>query len=128
MTFRAHRKPAAALLVLTFLVGLRGEAYLPHAAHGGAGDHGAVHSLALASIGTGESGPATSSPHHGDPGPCTCIGTCHGAAAAPLPALGFDGASLPAEAAGGEPGPPATRGLRSASPYLLPYANGPPTA
>lgn len=61
-------------------------------------------------------------------GPCTCVGTCHASAASPHPGI-VSSQALPATGATRTIAPasadvvPARR-----SPYLLPYANGPPAA
>lgn len=120
------RRPVALLLFGLFLVGIGGEAYAVHAPDANAGGlpsashasgHEALHDPAAPS----------SEPEH-DPLRCTCIGLCHGAAAAPHPAPPVTLPSRLRPARAVEPdrlpaAPPAPR-----DPFLLPYANAPPLA
>lgn len=120
----AIRRATAALLGLAFAFGLYGGAHAPHRGPGHPG-HGPRH--ADPRPGGGSHAPPER-PAPGAPVPldCPCIGTCHGAAATPL-------ASAPVHPVGPrdallaidpDPAPPSSR--RSAPPYLLPFANGPP--
>lgn len=98
---------------------LLGQHACPHhdggAAHEGAAAHGPEHAA------------AHEGPDDGVPSPCTCIGTCHGAAATPLlpPGSLLTGAHhefrrVPAA-------PTAAVGAARLVPWLLPPANGPPS-
>lgn len=88
---------------------------------GAAAHHPAVHAVAGSDTSLREGGTPAD---HGDV--CTCIGTCHLAASAPLP-----GASIvawqPVEPATAEVATPESRlALPGPAPFLLPYATAPP--
>lgn len=112
-------------VALAFLIALAGEVSGAHAC-----PH---HEIALAGQ-PADAGLHEHDPHAGDPagdpghsGPCTCVGVCHGSAAAPLPSVGpvvghFRGVSSPAPALVPDSG----TSVRLLLPYVLPYANGPP--
>lgn len=80
-------------------------------------------------------GPAALGPgsgHDEDPGDdgrlavCTCVGSCHGGAAAPIPSDGLRSPrhSLPPEALASMPRSRLLPAARAA--YFLPFPNGPP--
>jgi hypothetical protein len=114
----AARQAGVLLLALSFLLVASGEVLGAHHCAHHQGEHAASGAHADAPPDGGHDGhqgahpPAQSVPHDHDPAPCTCIGTCHGSAATPLPA-----AHLPQ----GE-----SRAVRLL-PHVLPFANGPPT-
>ncbi|MGH7570747.1 MAG: hypothetical protein ACREMK_02750 [Gemmatimonadota bacterium] len=121
MMLRSFHGGVSGLLIALFLAGNMGEAAglheCPH--------HHAVASDAGQSAGShGDSGGA----HEDDAanGACTCIGACQGAAGIGLPTGAAAAAILPIEDA------PATAAFASpdvqSTPYLLPYATGPPSA
>lgn len=85
------------LLAFAFLAGLAGEALGQHVGHG-----------------------------HDHRTHCTCVGTCHGAAASPVPARPIPDVVPTESTAGNEPTPTDHRLLPRASRYLLPLANAPP--
>lgn len=130
MPTRPLRAVVSALLGLVFLSGLAGEAYgvhdCPHH-HGDAPDRGAVHAGEAAgaapAVDRGTDEPLQAPPE----GPCTCLGSCHAAAAA------LNAASPPVLPAAPEtdlaaPRPAVDDRTRRLAAYLLPFANGPPTA
>jgi len=130
MPTRPLRAAVSALLGLVFLTGLAGEAYgvhdCPHH-HGDQPDPGAVHAgedagAALA-VDRGTDAPLRAPPE----GPCTCLGSCHAAAAAlnaaSPPVLPV---ALETDLAGALPA--VDDRTRRPAAYLLPFANGPPTA
>lgn len=66
--------------------------------------------------------------HDEQQGPCTCIGICHGGTAAPLPVVAVAPADIVGPIGALAPAPDRA-GLRVQQlPYVLPYANGPPSA
>lgn len=130
MPTRPLRAAVSALLGLVFLAGLAGEAYgvhdCPHH-HGDEPDPGAVHAGEAAGPATaavrGTEAPLRAPPE----GPCTCVGSCHAAATA------LDAASPPALPSAPEADlaaafPAVDDRTRRPAAYLLPFANGPPTA
>jgi hypothetical protein len=71
--------------------------------------------------------PAAPGHHSSGSGPCTCVGTCQGSAAAPPPDAA-PGVSTPAPGHATSPAPYDVRTARAtALPFLLPFANAPPS-
>ena len=123
------RLPALLLAVHFLLAAGAGEAfgYHPCPHHEAVpGKHGPLSAHAGHHVhGSNEHQPGT----HGDPeqeAPCTCIGTCHGTAAAPFPAIAETEIRFVVR---GEspPAPDKTAGtLSNPLAYLFPHANAPP--
>lgn len=119
MPDRSLRSTLSVLLAGVFVLSLGGEAYgwhdCPHH-HRDGGPRPAA----------GAEAPADSAPLAPTDGPCTCVGSCHAAAASPMPALA---PAAPALVGTAERLPlrPTVETVRPRfSPYLLPYPNGPP--
>lgn len=153
MNLRASRarSVAAETLFLAFLLGLAGEAYGFHHDHGHANDPpapagaaGHLHHapeaeqpLSLASSGRSDpqgapaDGRRASEPGStegpSDESPCTCLGICHGASASPLPSSPPRVQVRIGQVEAGRDPADEHRALRPPTPYLLPFANGPPT-
>ena len=129
------RKTAHVLATLAFLLGLAGEAYGPHAglahgppAHAHDTDRGRV-SQPASSSGASLAWTQATEPQESeepDPAPCTCVGTCHGAAAAPVPARPYASVVSGERFQSGHP-VATDRIVPLQPPYLLPYANAPPS-
>lgn len=111
----------AGILIALFLAGSMGEA---------ARLHECPHHHATADAGHRPGSHGDPSPVHEDDvakGACTCIGTCHGTASIGLPAGTTMAAIVPVWVAPMAGQSTASRDVQS-TPYLLPYATGPPTA
>lgn len=113
----------AVLLSAVFLAGTAGEVY---------GLHDCSHHRSAPAAPTDASshaagGEAASGPMESSSGPCTCLGTCHGAAAAPTTALGQETPVLEAGRTGRilRATPPEPAPARDVT-VLLPYPTGPP--
>lgn len=123
---RPFRRVGAILLIATFLPGLAGEAYGPHSSELAVrGPAVALHPVEPPDP-EGIPNPPPRRPH--DPLRCTCIGTCHGAAATPHPATptALDTTAMVPYLRAAEA--PAEDHLPARPPFLLPYATGPPAA
>jgi hypothetical protein len=124
------QRAAAALLAGFFLLAGTADVYglhsCPHHDHGGAetaaeaGPVTAGHDLLLAA-----------DDHDGDPatdGPCTCVGSCHGGAAAPVPGVA-PLTSVPVATTRRDLLPKTTENrARDRPAYLLPFPNAPPSS
>lgn len=121
----------AALLAGMFVLAGSADVYglhrCPHHGHGPVPEAPAPAGFSQAE-GSHERAGTGHAPHrdHEEPGPCTCVGTCHGSASVPVVAT--------APAADAEPGaatwmrtPASDEFLPSGpTPYLIPYPTGPP--
>ena len=108
------RSGSALAMVALFLAGSAGEA---------AGLHRCPHHDTVA----GHAGHPGASHGEEDGGHgCTCFGTCHGSAAVALPA-GLGDAHVSAHAIRDDRPRATSTPAAQASPYLHPFANGPPT-
>lgn len=125
MRRRLSTRIGSLALLLAFLGALEGSA----ARVGGCPHHGAdrdaaaqphdVHAVAVVS---GPEGPE----RPGERGGCTCVGSCHAGAAAPLVPTPSTLAGVPLSAS--RLVPPSVRSSCAESvPYLLPYPNPPPS-
>lgn len=126
MTRAFHIRAASLLLVLGFSLAISADAYglhgCPHHHEGSPPPTSGPSTLAVDDAGDAGG-------HHGEEeaGPCTCIGSCHGAAATPLPA------ALPAAVADHGADRSVGPDVADSDPrartslYLLPLANAPPT-
>jgi len=133
VTRTAVRRTLNVVVLGAFLVGLAGEAFGPHPKRldarygtGPAGDtaHESRRSGPTTAA-VAPSGDDESRHDHPEHEPCTCVGTCHGAAASPVPA---QAPSL--QVAGARPLRAAARTtgrlVYGRSSYVLPYPNPPP--
>jgi hypothetical protein len=91
-----------------------------HASHDGASTRAAQHDA--------QHDAPQGAPHHGNTGPCTCVGQCCAVSAVPSVPVA-SGMYVPTTIAQAEPALVVARGDAPASPDTrLPFANGPPTA
>lgn len=125
------RRMAAAALAGIFLLAGSADVYglhhCPHHQHGPAHETPAPAGASAAEAGQ-DRADTGDAPHHGhdDEAPCTCVGSCHGSASAPVVAKG--------PATDVEPvattwrGTPEPEGVLpdAPTPYLTPYPTGPP--
>lgn len=120
------RRGAAALLGLVFLLGLASEAFaLRSCPHHHPDREGTRAPAPVTSLDQSSSG---SPADRADPPRCMCVGSCTTATSAPLPAQ--DAVPRVATPSPARHGAAAVddRVPSAPSPYLLPYANGPPAA
>jgi hypothetical protein len=129
----AARQAGVLLLALSFLLVASGEVLGAHHCAHHQGEHAASGAHADAPPDGGHDGhqgahpPAQSVPHDHDPAPCTCIGTCHGSAATPLPPSVQLSVAPAAGAVGAAHLPQGESRAVRLLPHVLPFANGPPT-
>lgn len=145
------RSVAAGTLFLAFVLGLAGEAYGFHHDHGHghdppapAGSAGHLHHAPeveeplprASSLASGPHGVPSEARRASEPGstegppdeaPCTCLGICHGASASPLPSSPPRVQVRIGQVEAGRDPADEHRALRPPTPYVLPFANGPPT-
>lgn len=122
---------AAAVLAGTFVLAGSADVYglhhCPHHDHGPAPEAPVPAGPSLVETAS-EASDAGHASHgdHGDDGPCTCVGTCHASASAPLVPTGPGAEGEPVAAT--RPRAPEPDDVLPAAPvpYLTPYPTGPP--
>lgn len=128
MVSRSVRRRVSVFLAGIFLLSLGGEAYgwhdCPH-------HHPAPRSAGAPSDGTAaeaDSTGADSSPLRPAGAPCTCVGSCHAAAASPLPSAGAPVPGVSGDVLRVDLRHEHTLARLRHSSYLLPFPTGPPAA
>lgn len=131
MTPSIRKRVAAVILAGAFVLAGSADVYglhhCPHHDHrpvSGSSPAGPAHAEADREGPHADHAPARD---HEDGPPCTCVGSCHASASAPLLSAGPAVEAEPAAAA-----PSATAGARDVlpaapAPYLTPYPTGPPS-
>lgn len=123
MPSRGLRRAVSVLLAGVFVLSLGGEAYGWHDCPHHHPDPGTGDVPAEATAAAAEAGSAPLEPTGG---PCTCVGSCHAAAASPLPGSAAAPAQVASAVRSVELGAIARPPRPRFPPYFLPYPNGPP--